>query len=68
VTANQSIMDSGRLAPSGYPAPHHLTSPLRKVAAAANDPERLHLWAGTRYRHATAEPTATILTRLAGHL
>jgi nitronate monooxygenase len=66
VTANQSIMDSGRLAPRGYPAPHHLTSP--KVAAAANDPERLHLWAGTRYRHATAKPTATILTRLAGHL
>jgi NAD(P)H-dependent flavin oxidoreductase YrpB (nitropropane dioxygenase family) len=56
------------IAPSGYPAVHHLTSPLRKAAAAAGDPERLHLWAGTGFRHATAEPAADILTRLAGHL
>lgn len=55
-------------APSGYPALHHLTSPLRKAAAAAGDPERLHLWAGTGYRHATAEPAAGILSRLAQHL
>jgi NAD(P)H-dependent flavin oxidoreductase YrpB (nitropropane dioxygenase family) len=53
------------LAPYGYPALHHLTSPLRKAAAAAGDPERLHLWAGTGYRHATEEPAATILARLA---
>jgi NAD(P)H-dependent flavin oxidoreductase YrpB (nitropropane dioxygenase family) len=53
------------LAPAGYPALHHLTSPLRRAAAAAGDPERVHLWAGTGYRHATAEPTADILTRLA---
>jgi nitronate monooxygenase len=25
----------------------------------------VHLWAGTGYRHATEEPAATILTRLA---
>ena len=55
-------------APSGYPALHHLTSPLRKAAAAAGDPERVHLWAGTGYRHATAEPAADILSRLAQHL
>jgi nitronate monooxygenase len=55
-------------APSGYPALHHLTSPLRKAAAAAGDPERLHLWAGTGYRQATAEPAAAILARLAQHL
>ena len=53
------------LAPYGYPALHHLTSPMRKAAAAAGDPERLHLWAGTGYRHATEEPAGTILTRLA---
>ena len=53
------------LAPYGYPALHHLTSPLRMAAAAAGDPERVHLWAGTGYRHATEEPAATILTRLA---
>ena len=52
-------------APYGYPALHHLTSPMRKAAAAAGDPERVHLWAGTGYRHATEEPAAAILTRLA---
>ena len=53
------------VAPYGYPALHYLTSPMRRAAAAAGDPERLHLWAGTGYRHATAEPAAAILRRLA---
>jgi NAD(P)H-dependent flavin oxidoreductase YrpB (nitropropane dioxygenase family) len=53
-------------APAGYPALHHLTSPLRQAAAAAGEPELLHLWSGTGHRHATAEPVARILTRLAG--
>jgi nitronate monooxygenase len=51
-------------APAGYPALHHLTSPLRKAAAAAGDPERVNLWAGTGHRHATAEPADRILLRL----
>ena len=55
----------GPLAPSGYPALHHLTSGLRRAAAAAGDAERVHLWAGTGYRHASDEPAATILRRLA---
>ena len=55
-------------APLGYPAIHHLTSPLRKAAAAAGKPDYVHLWAGTGYRHATAEPAADILRRLAAHL
>jgi NAD(P)H-dependent flavin oxidoreductase YrpB (nitropropane dioxygenase family) len=55
-------------APFGYPAIHHLTSPLRKAAAAAGKPDYVHLWAGTGYRHATAEPTADILQRLASEL
>jgi nitronate monooxygenase len=55
-------------APFGYPAIHHLTSPMRKAAAAAGKPEYVHLWAGTGYRHATAEPTAEILRRLASGL
>jgi nitronate monooxygenase len=55
-------------APLGYPALHHLTSPIRKAAAAANDPERINLWAGTGFRHATAEPAARILRRLASRL
>lgn len=55
-------------APPGYPAIHYLTSPLRKAAAAAGKPEYVHLWAGTGYRHATAEPTSDILRRLASDL
>lgn len=55
-------------APLGYPAIHHLTSPLRKAAAAAGQPELVHLWAGTGYRHATEESTGQILTRLAAAL
>ncbi len=55
-------------APLGYPAVHHLTSPLRKAAAAAGKPDYVHLWAGTGYRHATAEPASDILRRLASDL
>jgi nitronate monooxygenase len=55
-------------APFGYPAIHYLTSPLRKAAAAAGKPDYVHLWAGTGYRHATAESAADILQRLASEL
>ena len=53
-------------APLGYPALHHLTGPLRKAAAAAGDPEWVHLWAGTGHRAATPGPVADILARLGG--
>lgn len=65
---NTFIDDHEAQAPFGYPAIHHLTSPLRKAAAAAGKPDYVHLWAGTGYRHATAEPTADILRRLAAEL
>lgn len=52
-------------APLGYPAIHHLTSPLRKAAAAAGQPELVHLWAGTGYRHAVSGSTSKILQGLA---
>jgi nitronate monooxygenase len=53
------------IAPAGYPAIHHLTSALRKTAAAAGDPELVHLWAGTGHLQATPAPAATTLTHLA---
>jgi nitronate monooxygenase len=53
-------------APAGYPAIHHLTTPLRRAAAAAGDPEAINIWAGTGFRSATDEPAADILRRLAG--
>ncbi|MCZ8377846.1 nitronate monooxygenase [Mycobacterium sp. CPCC 205372] len=63
---NRFIDEFEASAPLGYPAVHHLTSPLRKAAAAAGESDLVHLWAGTGYRHAPQKPTATILTDLAG--
>lgn len=54
-----------RMAPSGYPAINHLTSPLRKAAAEAGDAERINLWAGTGYANATEESATQTLSRLA---
>jgi NAD(P)H-dependent flavin oxidoreductase YrpB (nitropropane dioxygenase family) len=48
-------------APSGYPAIHYLTRPIRRAAAAAVDPERVNLWAGTGFRAARRAPAAEIL-------
>jgi len=51
-------------APLGYPAIHHLTRPIRRAAAAAADPERVNLWAGTGFRAARRAPAAEILQSL----
>jgi nitronate monooxygenase len=51
-------------APVGYPALHHLTRPIRRAAAAASDPERVNLFAGTGYRSAREAPAAEILRGL----
>ena len=55
----------GASAPTGYPALHHLTRPIRRAAAATSDPEGVNLWAGTGYRLARSAPAAEILTSLA---
>jgi nitronate monooxygenase len=52
-------------APAGYPAIHHLTRGLRQAAAAAGDPDGVHLWAGTGYRNATTGPARAVIDRLA---
>jgi nitronate monooxygenase len=62
---NQFIDRYDAIAPSGYPAVHHLTSPVRKAAAAAGDPGAVHLWAGTGYQQATDGPAADVLRSLA---
>ena len=56
------------LAPFGYLALHHLTSPIRKAAAAAGDLEAVHLWAGTGYPQATTGAAADVLHMLAAAL
>jgi len=53
-------------APLGYPGIHHLTAPIRRAAAAREEPELLHLWAGTGFRAAREQPAGEILRRLAG--
>lgn len=55
-------------APYGYPALHHLTRDLRRAAARAGDPQRLHLWAGTGFRHARTGPAAEVVRALAAGL
>jgi NAD(P)H-dependent flavin oxidoreductase YrpB (nitropropane dioxygenase family) len=65
---NQFIDAYDTVAPSGYPAVHHLTSPIRKAAAAAGDPESVHLWAGTGYQQAATGQAADVLRTLAGSL
>lgn len=52
-------------APSAYPEVHHLTRPLRSAAAAAGDPDAVHLWAGEGWRQATTEPAGELVARLA---
>ena len=62
---NQFIDQYNAIAPSGYPAVHHLTSPIRKAAAAAGDPEAVHLWAGTGFQRAVTGQAADVLRTLA---
>ena len=65
---NRFIDTYDAVAPSGYPAIHYLTSPIRKGAAAAGDPEAVHLWAGTGYRQARTGHAADVLRMLASEL
>nr|BFE55829.1 nitronate monooxygenase [Dactylosporangium thailandense] len=51
-------------APSGYPAVHYLTTPLRRAAAQAGDAERVNLWAGAGFRFAEGGPAGAALERL----
>lgn len=55
-------------APYGYPALHHLTSPMRKAATAAGDPERVNLWAGVNHRAASDQPAESVLKHLGSAL
>ena len=51
-------------APLGYPALHHLTSPIRRAAAAQADAEHVNLWAGAGYRSVREQPAGEILKGL----
>lgn len=65
---NRFVAEHDAAAPVGYPALHHLTRPLRAAATAAGDASAVNLWAGTGWRHASADPAAVTLARLASGL
>ena len=48
-------------APSAYPEINSATRPLRAAAAAAGDPGRMSLWAGTGHRDAVVRPAAEVV-------
>ncbi|MCH1883357.1 nitronate monooxygenase [Agrococcus sp. ARC_14] len=58
------FVEAHRDAPSGYPAVHHMTRPLRAAAAAAGDASAVHLWAGEGWREARAGAVVDILAEL----
>ncbi|MDQ2825398.1 MAG: nitronate monooxygenase [Actinomycetota bacterium] len=62
------VLQHGPAAPAAYPEVHHMTVPLRRAAAAADEPALLALWAGTGWRDATAVPAATVVAHFARSL
>ncbi|MEV7694177.1 nitronate monooxygenase [Microbacterium sp. NPDC089189] len=63
---NRFVDEYAAVEVTAYPAVHHLTRRLRLAAAAAGDPDMVHLWAGTGWRHAPQGPAAAVLSWLAG--
>ena len=61
---NRFLREHGPYAPAAYPQIHHMTSPLRKAAAKAGDPQGMALWAGAGHRSVIEGPAADILARL----
>ncbi|MBE1532747.1 nitronate monooxygenase [Actinomadura algeriensis] len=61
---NRFLTEHDAAAPAAYPDVHHVTSPLRKAATAAGDPDGVNLWAGTSWRHATDAPAAEVVRSL----
>lgn len=60
---NQFMLDHPG-APAAYPEINNATRPLRAVAAASGDTERMSLWAGQGFRVATDWPAADIVQSL----
>jgi nitronate monooxygenase len=58
------FMDDHARSGHAYPQIHYITAPLRAAAAANNDLQALHLWAGTGYPNARTGPAADIIATL----
>lgn len=62
---NRFLREHGPGAPTAYPEVHHLTSGLRKAAAAAGDAQGMALWAGQGHRMARTLPAGRLVDVLA---
>ncbi len=62
---NRFMREHGPYAPAAYPQVHHMTSPLRKAAAKAGDPQGMALWAGQGHRLARELPAGQLVEVLA---
>lgn len=60
---NRFTAEMAQHAVTGYPEVHVLTGGIRSEAAAQDDPEHLHLWAGTGYAACAEESAASVLAR-----
>ncbi|MFI5977052.1 nitronate monooxygenase [Streptomyces sp. NPDC051452] len=65
---NRFLREHGPYAPAAYPEIHHLTSPLRKAAAKADDAQGMALWAGQGHRLARELPAGRLVELLAAEL
>ncbi|WP_435612670.1 nitronate monooxygenase [Streptomyces sp. bgisy159] len=65
---NRFVREHGPYAPAAYPEVHHLTAPLRKAAAKADDPQGMALWAGQGHRMARDLPAGRLVEVLADEL
>ncbi|TSI19766.1 nitronate monooxygenase [Brevibacterium aurantiacum] len=61
---NDFVRKFDPIAVDAYPALHHLTKSFRAQAKKDDDPQGLHLWAGTGYRGAQTGSAETIVKEL----
>ncbi|MFD8570435.1 nitronate monooxygenase [Streptomyces sp. NPDC057694] len=65
---NRFLREHGPYAPAAYPEVHHMTSPIRKAAAKAGDPQAMALWAGQGHRLARELPAGQLVEVLTAEL
>ncbi|MEV5173303.1 nitronate monooxygenase [Streptomyces flaveolus] len=65
---NRFLREHGPYAPAAYPEVNHLTAPLRKAAAKAEDAQGMAMWAGQGHRMARELPAGRLVEVLAAEL
>jgi nitronate monooxygenase len=61
---NRFLAQHSAGAPLAYPDVHHMTTPIRSAARAADDAETANLWAGQAHELALEAPAAEVVRRL----